>query len=72
MNEGKARYFAGGLYWGYCDPGRPKIRFNNKVKNFSSVSYCIYYNIFPITNLIQHMCIILYTKLIFSTKLFYI
>lgn len=43
MNEGKARYFAGGLYWGYRDPGRPKIRFNNKVKNFSTISYYIYY-----------------------------
>ncbi|CAL7941278.1 unnamed protein product [Xylocopa violacea] len=31
MNAGKARYFAGGLNWGYCDPGRPKIRPNNKV-----------------------------------------
>lgn len=58
MNEGKARYFAGGLYWGYCDPGRPKIRFNNKVKNFS-ISYYIYYNIIPIMNLRQYMCIIL-------------
>lgn len=33
MNEDKARYFAVGLYWGYPDPGRPKIRLNNKVTN---------------------------------------
>lgn len=44
MNEGKTRYFAGGLYWGYCDPGRPKIRFNNKVKNFSNIFYFFYHS----------------------------
>lgn len=33
MNVGKTGYFAVGLYWAYSDPGRPKIRLNNKVKN---------------------------------------
>ena len=31
MNVGKTGYFAVGLYWAYSDPGRPKIRLNNKL-----------------------------------------
>lgn len=60
MNEGKTRYFAGGLYWGYCDPSRPKIRFNSKVKNFSNIFY-----FFIITILLLLYNILLYNIIIY-------